>query len=67
MAAVVIAIARALYQRKNILTSRAVFANQLPRIGVLNAQTWFSCLDPECTRSKEVKLYKVNADGLTHA
>ncbi len=37
MAAVVIAIAHVPYLRKkNILTSRAVFANHLPRIGVLN-------------------------------
>ncbi len=36
MAAVVIAIARAPFQRKSILTSRAVFVYQLPRIGVLN-------------------------------
>ncbi len=36
MAAVVIAVARAPYQRKNILTSRAVFGNHLPRLGVLH-------------------------------
>ncbi len=39
MATVVIAIAHVPYQRKNILTSRAVFANHLPRIGVLNGNS----------------------------
>ncbi len=36
MAAVVIAIVRVPCQRKNTLTSRAVLANHLPTIGVLN-------------------------------
>ncbi len=39
MAAVAIAIAHVPHQRKNILTSRAVFANHLPRIGVLNGNS----------------------------
>ncbi len=39
MAAVVIAIAHVPYYRKSILTSRAVFANHLPRIGVLNGNS----------------------------
>ncbi len=39
MAAVVIAITHVPYQRKSILTSRAVFANHLPRIGVLNGNS----------------------------
>ncbi len=39
MAAVVIAILRVPCQRKNILTSRAVFVNHLPRIGVLNGNS----------------------------
>ncbi len=39
MAAVVIAIARAPYQKKSILTSRAVFATMLPRIGFINGNS----------------------------
>ncbi len=39
MAAVVIAIEHVPYQGKSILTSKAVFANHLPRIGVLNGNS----------------------------
>ncbi len=39
MAAVVIAIVHIPCQRKSLLTSRAVFDNHLPRIGVLNDST----------------------------
>ncbi len=39
MAAVVIATAHVPLQKKSILTSRAVFANHLPRIGVLNGNS----------------------------